>query len=472
MFDTDKFGQRLQDARKKKGMTQEELATRMGISAQAVSKWETGLSYPDITTIPTLAALLDMDIAELFGQEAKPKAKKSHTFAEFHNGLPLVHAGKDTACYSDKSVASATDDFVKFTDSTTADLVTKTITNKGKGEIHLVDAITKRETTHDGNIIESKEFEFDFTNSVEGVIRNCDVEILRSNDSKTRINAQGTKEFLSNLKIEAKKNTLIFDIKNPRDLGNRIFGDRYNDRHSNKLTISLPCEKGDLAKLKIEGSGTVSSIENFAIGEFSVSGSGIFKMNDFDEFCSIKIGGSGGLEMNHTKKLDIDIGGSGNVSCTHAEKLNVKIGGSGAVTCQSAHNAQLDIGGSGVITLPICNDVSLKIAGSGAADFTKVHNIDISIAGSGSTEIHEITGGNFSASIAGNVSIDVTKGNCENFNLTADGNCGVEASGLTARNAHIVLKKDGEVTLGRVIESSVEQIKKKGTIKILARGNE
>lgn len=48
------MGKRIAAFRKEKGMTQEELAERMGISAQAVSKWETDLSCPDVGSIPQL----------------------------------------------------------------------------------------------------------------------------------------------------------------------------------------------------------------------------------------------------------------------------------------------------------------------------------------------------------------------------------------------------------------------------------
>lgn len=55
--------------RYKKGVTQEELASYMGVSKAAVSKWEKGLSYPDITLLPVLAAYFNISIDELMGYE-------------------------------------------------------------------------------------------------------------------------------------------------------------------------------------------------------------------------------------------------------------------------------------------------------------------------------------------------------------------------------------------------------------------
>jgi len=53
-------------------MTQEQLAQRIGVSAAAVSKWEMGASYPDVTLLPALARLLETDLNTLMGFEKTP----------------------------------------------------------------------------------------------------------------------------------------------------------------------------------------------------------------------------------------------------------------------------------------------------------------------------------------------------------------------------------------------------------------
>ncbi|WP_429145809.1 helix-turn-helix domain-containing protein [Anaerotaenia torta] len=55
--------------RREKGLTQDELASYIGVSKASVSKWETGQSYPDITFLPQLAALFNISIDELVGYE-------------------------------------------------------------------------------------------------------------------------------------------------------------------------------------------------------------------------------------------------------------------------------------------------------------------------------------------------------------------------------------------------------------------
>ena len=59
------IGSRIAKFRKEKGRTQEDLANLMGVSAQAVSKWENDASCPDISLLPQLAQILDITTDEL-----------------------------------------------------------------------------------------------------------------------------------------------------------------------------------------------------------------------------------------------------------------------------------------------------------------------------------------------------------------------------------------------------------------------
>ncbi len=59
------IGGRIAKFRKAKSMTQEELAGRLGVSAQAVSKWETDASCPDISLLPQLSKVLGITADEL-----------------------------------------------------------------------------------------------------------------------------------------------------------------------------------------------------------------------------------------------------------------------------------------------------------------------------------------------------------------------------------------------------------------------
>ena len=65
------IGQRISMLRKDKGITQEGLAERLGVSPQAVSKWENDISCPDITLLPKLAQLLGITVDELLSNDLK-----------------------------------------------------------------------------------------------------------------------------------------------------------------------------------------------------------------------------------------------------------------------------------------------------------------------------------------------------------------------------------------------------------------
>ena len=60
------LGNKIRELRRAHNLTQEQLSTAQNISAQAISKWEMGASYPDMTMIPTLAAFFKVSLDELF----------------------------------------------------------------------------------------------------------------------------------------------------------------------------------------------------------------------------------------------------------------------------------------------------------------------------------------------------------------------------------------------------------------------
>ena len=70
-----KLGLTISKLRKEKGMTQEELAEKVNVSAQAVSKWENDISMPDISVLPVLAEIFDVTIDELLGREKVSKVE-------------------------------------------------------------------------------------------------------------------------------------------------------------------------------------------------------------------------------------------------------------------------------------------------------------------------------------------------------------------------------------------------------------
>ncbi len=68
-----KINMRTASLRKKSGMTQQEMADLLQVSPQSVSKWETGVSLPDITLLPGLAEILGVTVDQLLGLQPLPE---------------------------------------------------------------------------------------------------------------------------------------------------------------------------------------------------------------------------------------------------------------------------------------------------------------------------------------------------------------------------------------------------------------
>ena len=68
-MDAIKTGALIAQARKEKGITQRELAEKVYVSVQAVSKWELGKNFPDLPLMEPLAEALDLTVTELLAGE-------------------------------------------------------------------------------------------------------------------------------------------------------------------------------------------------------------------------------------------------------------------------------------------------------------------------------------------------------------------------------------------------------------------
>ena len=74
------FNNRLYELRKQKGLSQEELASRINVSRQTISKWEIGDSTPDMEKLVALSDLFEVSLDELIlGKKPEPAANTAPT---------------------------------------------------------------------------------------------------------------------------------------------------------------------------------------------------------------------------------------------------------------------------------------------------------------------------------------------------------------------------------------------------------
>ena len=104
-MDIKKVGEQISALRKEKGITQSELGERIGVSFQAVSKWERGETLPDTAVLPDLAKILETSVDFILtGCEKVSAYKGKFTVSDMRRGLDCLknsgeYLGKDNLIY-------------------------------------------------------------------------------------------------------------------------------------------------------------------------------------------------------------------------------------------------------------------------------------------------------------------------------------------------------------------------------------
>lgn len=74
------FGDRLKQIRMNQGLSQEQLAEKIGVSRQAITKWETNRGLPDVENMVILAEIFKITLDELILQEKQTQEAKKGAF--------------------------------------------------------------------------------------------------------------------------------------------------------------------------------------------------------------------------------------------------------------------------------------------------------------------------------------------------------------------------------------------------------
>ena len=86
------IGLNIKKLRLAKGMTQEELAEYTGVSSRAVSRWENGITFPDISLLPILANIFEVTVDELLDVDVYKKEQDIKSILEENNNYK--HTGE------------------------------------------------------------------------------------------------------------------------------------------------------------------------------------------------------------------------------------------------------------------------------------------------------------------------------------------------------------------------------------------
>lgn len=101
-MDAKKTGALIAERRKALGLTQKELAGRLIVSDKAVSKWETGAGYPEVTMLPLLAETLGITVDELLAGEVRADAPVPEQAAPQPSDIQRAYAAEKLADADDK----------------------------------------------------------------------------------------------------------------------------------------------------------------------------------------------------------------------------------------------------------------------------------------------------------------------------------------------------------------------------------
>ena len=382
-YDIAKLGVRISQMRKERDLTQEALSRKLGVSPQAVSKWETGIGCPDIALLPVIAEAFSVTIDDLFSDDittVNTVAEDDFSFPDEYGNLRFVARLKNRACYADME-GEVDGSVVRFQDGSEADLEEMVVINRGKGNILLrtSEIFGSGDWESDKGTVnpdDDNEINSDIDSLDMDLTGSCDIEIEPSKDRKMRWFADGTSSFMSNLSIEQKGSTLFIRVKKYQS-GN-FFGSVIGNRQNGSIRLYLARPVIKSFNAKVRGASDISGTINVEAANITIAGSGDMTLKDIATL-QLKIAGSGDCDFNKVEDATIDIAGSGDVTINELSKAGqIKIAGSGDVSILGGEADRLEV----------------SIVGSGNVDAKRltVDELDIEMWGTGEAVIGRVRG--------------------------------------------------------------------------------
>lgn len=378
MYEVNGIGMRIAEKRKAMGLTQDGLAAKLNISAQAVSKWETGLGFPDLTLLPALATILDTSIDALFGKDEKENTSSNeYAFEQTFEGMTLITTLNQQAIYATEAPEKLDDGVATFADGSEANLHTGVVINRGKNRIQIVEAdvlSAKREAKKD-----QKEEKMDrlfsryaFDLSGRAIVK---IEKAKAGD-KGGWQADGTESFMQGLTIQESDDTFSVKVKHRKRGRHRGLFQQANELEGN-ITVFVPADSMPELDVFVRGSTTLQSAIDHVRSRIEINGGASIALKKAGN-THIMVNGAGKLKIDAVDDASIAINGSGNINIKDA---------SGKVECQ--------VNGAGKIALAgNLDELTVNMNGSGKlkGDDLVVHNLDVDLGGVSVVAIKRLTG--------------------------------------------------------------------------------
>ncbi|MBQ8718969.1 MAG: DUF2807 domain-containing protein [Clostridia bacterium] len=424
MLDNKAFGALIASRRREIGLTQDAFAAMLGITPQAISKWENGVGYPDVTLFPDIARSLDVSLEMLFGTQVTDTKEEEPVSVDTaaptaipllpnvppeHCSLPPVAAGSHFICYSDKVLAERGEDadIVRFTDGSCADLASGEVENCGSGEIRLLPVVNGHANhPQRDDAPQTRTEDFLYFHSIQLLCRGSgEVTVKTSPDGQGHMEARGPADFLESVSALVKDETLTLEIA-PNGSG---------DTKGREIIVWLPVASGGQLNAHITGCCKVNCEPAFS-------------------HTAVNISGCGELHGSRTQTMTAAISGCGNIHLNSAEdNTSITVSGCGEAVVDYAANPHVNISGSGEVTLR-------RVSGS----------MSVAVGGSG----------------------DVTAaGELDSFSCHLDGAGTIYGEQLSVSEATIVINSTGTVRLGRIRSHSKEKLGQAATLHVAHRGN-
>ncbi|MBQ8431544.1 MAG: DUF2807 domain-containing protein [Clostridia bacterium] len=370
MNQMEQFAAIVAERRKAKKMTQKMLADRLGISPQAVSKWENGLGFPDMIMLPALSETLEISLDELFGVKPLPRAEAPILEAP---GLESMESGDEASVPASRK----------------------------RGLFGWLIG-----TEEERKLEESRYAEVD--SLWLSLARGCRVKVIKTDEPQCKVSICATKDFLNATTVTCENRLLKIKVAEKK----RVC--KHYER--NTVTVYVPFEQGRLLHVSIYGSSSVEVLPSFDVGEVCITGSGDLVAGSFFQRLSATVSGSGDFIVDDSLgETTLRISGSGDMRFGRLVNANVKVSGSGDLDSdQTRGNTHVTVRGSGDVELgDLLGELDVRISGSGdVSGRGELEQLFLELLGSG--DFHgdrlAVTNAELHASGSGNISIGCVRG--------------------------------------------------------------